>query len=66
LKLKCDILVSKFAFKWVNLCRYDGVRVKGDITGREGKEMFAGEAAFWAGSSLPFAVSYRDATSSTL
>ena len=20
--MKCDILVSKFAFKWVNLCRY--------------------------------------------
>ena len=23
LNLKCDILVSKFAFKWVNLYRYD-------------------------------------------
>jgi hypothetical protein len=22
MNLKCDILVSKFAFKWVNLCRY--------------------------------------------
>jgi hypothetical protein len=22
LNLKCDILVSKFVFKWVNLCRY--------------------------------------------
>jgi hypothetical protein len=22
LSLKCDFLVSKFAFKWVNLCRY--------------------------------------------
>jgi hypothetical protein len=22
LNLKCDILVSNFAFKWVNLCRY--------------------------------------------
>jgi hypothetical protein len=21
-KLKCDFLVSKFAFKWVSLCRY--------------------------------------------
>jgi hypothetical protein len=22
LNLKCDFLVSKFAFKWVSLCRY--------------------------------------------
>ena len=25
MNLKCDILVSKFAFKWVNLCRYSSV-----------------------------------------
>ena len=22
MSLECDLLVSKFAFKWVNLCRY--------------------------------------------
>jgi hypothetical protein len=26
--LKCDILVSKFAFKWGNLCRYNSVTKK--------------------------------------
>ena len=26
MNLKYDIVVSKFAFKWVNLCRYDLVQ----------------------------------------
>ena len=36
LNLKCDILVSKFAFKWVNMYRYAEGRLVGGQAGSAG------------------------------